>query len=210
MKKRDINSGSCVLQSSTKSTIRNEMKLFHTLFLAALALGAAAKIGDIIEDSYIVVLKPGITDSEFSSHYSWAADLHSEAVVRRGAAAAAKGIKHTYNIGKGLKGYAGSFNKETIQEIASRAEVAYVEPDRVVEVGGIVVRIGDRAVKAFADGSRPRPGPHGGWRGFRVWPLEAPRTRMIRFRARESLRTSLIRHDILPQPPLPYCADICG
>jgi oryzin len=115
------------------------MQLFKNIFLAALSILpalVAAKKGDIVPDSYIVVLKDDISASAFASHRAWANDLHSAALAKRGDTGL-HGLRHTYNMGK-LKGYAGTFDKETIAEISGRSEVAYVEPDRVVELDAIV------------------------------------------------------------------------
>lgn len=52
-----------------------------------------------------------------------------------------QGIKHHYKIAQsngGWLGYAGSFDSDTVDKIAARAEVAFVEPDRKVYTKGIV------------------------------------------------------------------------
>jgi len=113
------------------------MQLFKSLIVAALAVLPAigtpvpkgARAGDIIPDSYIVVLKDTITTQDLDEHKNWAASIHNEALAKRGEAPR-DAFKYTYDLEK-LKGYAGTFDKTTIDQIASRAEVAYVEPDTV-------------------------------------------------------------------------------
>jgi hypothetical protein len=81
---------------------------------------SALKAGDIIPDSYIVVLKDTASTAQLSESKAFAAAIHSEAVQKR--EVKARGIKHTYNFGK-LRGYAGQFDKDTIATIATRPEV---------------------------------------------------------------------------------------
>lgn len=125
------------------------MQFFSNLALVALAilpLGALsavvpahAKAGDAIPDSYIVVLKDSISKEAFSTHQAWAKDLHSAAARKRDTAAKLSGFEHSYNFGK-LRGYSGSFDKQTIQEIASRTDVAFVEPDKVVTAAALTTQ----------------------------------------------------------------------
>jgi|SRR5690606_6306198 len=91
------------------------------LAISVIPLTVFAKAGDVIPNSYIVVLKDSVSDAEFQSHRLWAVDSHSAALAKRGDLGT-RGLKHTYNLGK-LKGYSGSFDKETIAQIASRPEV---------------------------------------------------------------------------------------
>lgn len=121
------------------------MQFFTNLALAALAIlpafgspvPAAPKAGDIVPDSYIVVLNEGTSQSAFQAHQSWATSVHTASLRKRGLEATAKTFEYTYNFGT-LKGYAGTFDKATIDEISSRAEVAYVEPNAVVTTQAIV------------------------------------------------------------------------
>jgi oryzin len=132
-------------QPSSLPVFQSSITLFNMLFTKVLYLAvafipygvSALKAGDIIPDSYIVVLKDTVSTSELSSHKSWAQSVHSNAVAKRDVKA--KGIKHSYNFGK-LKGYAGNFDKDTIATISTRPEVAYVEADRVVELDAIVTQ----------------------------------------------------------------------
>jgi hypothetical protein len=98
------------------------------IFLAAALpfINAAAIIKpnnqkDVIKDAYIVVMKDGISAEEFSNHRLWAADIHTSRLAKRGSSDIS-GVKYTYDIGN-LKGYSGSFDADTIKEIASSSQV---------------------------------------------------------------------------------------
>lgn len=128
------------------------MQFFENLLLAAVAflpLGSvvAAPIdnafsnldqknaGDVIAGSYIVVLHPNISTQAFSNHREWATRLHAKHNAKRDTQN--KGLGHLYDFGS-LKGYSGTFDTETIREISARAEVDYVEPDRVIKLESLV------------------------------------------------------------------------
>lgn len=113
------------------------MHFFKRIAIAALAVVPAfaaplsvPKAGDIIPDEYIVVLKEGVSSAAFSKHQDWASQRHSAAMAKRGEAPT-KTFKYTYDAGN-FKGYAGKFDKATIEEIGTREEVAYIEPDKVM------------------------------------------------------------------------------
>lgn len=115
------------------------MQIFQNLILVAVAvlpIFVSARVGDVVPDAYIVVLKEEVTANDFAAHRAWANDVQASSLAKRGDRGH-QGLKHTYNMKK-LKGYSGTFDKETIAQIKSRADVAYVEPDRVVELDAIV------------------------------------------------------------------------
>lgn len=121
------------------------MQFLTNLALAALAIlpafgspvPTAPKAGDIVPDSYIVVLNEGVSQSAFQAHQNWASSVYTASLRKRGLEAPAETFQYTYNFGT-LKGYAGTFDKATIDEISSRAEVAYVEANAVVTTQTIV------------------------------------------------------------------------
>ncbi|RPA95409.1 alkaline proteinase [Choiromyces venosus 120613-1] len=120
------------------------MQLFRTLIVAALAVLPAVaspvpkdvKAGDIIPDVYFVVLKDTISTQALDEYKTWVASIHSEALRKLGALPT-RTFKYTYDM-PSLKGYAGTFDKATINEIAARDEVAYVEPDAVRTIQALV------------------------------------------------------------------------
>jgi len=108
------------------------------LVLAAALLGVLAATGDVIAGSYIVMLKPETPDAEFRAHTSWAAGVCSGVAKNGGSSTVGETLAHTYLFGT-MKGYAGAFDNKTIEDIAARPEVAYVEPDRVVGTAAMIV-----------------------------------------------------------------------
>ncbi|KAI5813591.1 alkaline proteinase [Pyronema omphalodes] len=125
------------------------MQFFKNIVLAAVALlpltgvlaapAAISKLkdGDVIQNNYIVVLKSDASSSDLQSHQAWAGRIHAESKSKRASTSA--GFKHTYEFGK-MKGYSGEFDEATIKEISSRPEVAFVEPDRVVQLAAQVTQ----------------------------------------------------------------------
>lgn len=118
------------------------MQFFHNLALAVLLIPTAlavavpkgARQGDIIEDSYIVVLKD-VAEEKITAHKTWAKELHARSLGKRDGKV--RGVEHEYSL-KGLKGYAGTFDKETIDAISTSEDVAYVEVDRVMSASALV------------------------------------------------------------------------
>lgn len=77
---------------------------------------ATAK-GQSIPGSYIVTLKDG-TNTDVDSHIRWVKGIHARSINKRGA----RGVSHEY---KGnFKGYAGSFDDNTVAEIRKHADVS--------------------------------------------------------------------------------------
>src|SRR5438045_9169033 len=68
---------------------------------------------DVIKDAYIVIMKDGISEAEFSDHRLWAADLHASRLAKRGFSNTT-GMKYTYDFAN-FKGYSGLFDADTIK-----------------------------------------------------------------------------------------------
>ncbi|KAH8144906.1 uncharacterized protein LAJ45_11112 [Morchella importuna] len=123
------------------------MQFLTNLALAALAIlpvfgspvPSVPKAGDIVPDSYIVVLNEGVSDAAFQAHTSWASSVNAASMKKRGLEPRAETFDYTYTLGS-LKGYAGTFDKETIDQIATRSEVAYIEPNAVVVASAITTQ----------------------------------------------------------------------
>nr|CAD24290.1 subtilisin-like protease PR1D [Metarhizium acridum] len=92
---------------------------------AGLSAAAPANIraSNVIEGSYIVKLKDNVAADE---HISWVSGIHARRNVNDDFA----GIQHEYN-SPAFRGYAGHFDQQTIEEIKSSSEVAYVEADQI-------------------------------------------------------------------------------
>lgn len=95
-----------------------------TLALVESCSSAAAiadlKTGDIIPNSYIITLKTGTKHQILDAHLSWVADIHARSLSKRDTT----GISLTYNGTHDFKGYAGSFDKDTIARIKKDPNVS--------------------------------------------------------------------------------------
>ena len=98
--------------------------------LATASAGLTAKGGDVIPDSYIVVLKDGISHDKFEAHQQWAQALHSKRLVRRDDKNLT-GVNQGFHFG-GLFGYSGAFDDDTLSQIKTSNEVDYVEEDKIM------------------------------------------------------------------------------
>jgi oryzin len=67
---------------------------------------------NVIADSYIVTLKPNVQTQELDGHVTWANELLHQSLSRRDLG----GVGKTYNIDS-FKGYSGSFDAATIEQI---------------------------------------------------------------------------------------------
>ena len=87
-----------------------------------------------IKDSYIVVFKDHVKESQADVHREWVQDLHSTSLKKRSQIPLLKsgaewlheavdGVKHTYNIAGSLLGYAGSFDSSVLEEIRKHPDV---------------------------------------------------------------------------------------
>ncbi|KAF8470828.1 putative endopeptidase K [Kalaharituber pfeilii] len=121
--------------------------LFNVAVLIALIptvlagpIPTAPKAGDVIPGQYIIVLKEDLNSDEFSAHQDYVVNRYAEALSKRGETPSRETVfAHTYNFGK-LKGYAGVFDDATIEEIAARPEVAYVEADKIFTTQDLVTQ----------------------------------------------------------------------
>lgn len=100
---------------------------FLPFALAALSVNGAEILSapagvQTIPNNYIVVLKDNVSTNDFEAHREWVTAVHHERLARRGTTNVG-GMRHTYKYG--FKGYAGSFDEETIQEIANRDDVSF-------------------------------------------------------------------------------------
>ncbi|KAK6345378.1 serine protease [Orbilia javanica] len=103
-----------------------------------------------IPDSYIVVFKKGVDSESVDAHHSWIQKTHASSLKKRSqvplggkpsssflnivddAETVVDGLKHTFDIAGGFKGYSGSFNQDTLDLIRSHPDVEYVEKDSKV------------------------------------------------------------------------------
>lgn len=79
----------------------------------------------VVKDGYIVVLKDGVETQQLFAHVDDVLS-HGDSLVE-----ADGGLKHVYNL-DGFKGYAGSFEQDTLDILRTQPEVAYIEKDTIV------------------------------------------------------------------------------
>jgi len=91
---------------------------------------------DIVPDSFIIVLKDGVSSAEFNTHTEFVSQLHNQSITQQKTSLA--GLKQTWSIYDNFKGYAGQFDQATVDQIATRTEVKYIEPDRVMRTQAMV------------------------------------------------------------------------
>ncbi|KAI1925675.1 Secreted subtilisin-like serine protease sub4 [Ophidiomyces ophidiicola] len=113
---------------------------FLSVLLSALAAVDAAEVlsvsnkKDIIPDSYIVVLKDEVPDSEVRAHVSWVQTTQKVGNMKRNNTVS--GLKSTFHIGQ-FQGYLGSFDQDTLAKILRDDKVKYVEPNRIMKIQGV-------------------------------------------------------------------------
>lgn len=97
----------------------------------------------LVPDSYIVVFKDGASSAAVKGHHAHVDTLHAHDVLLRQqmilatsteapAEADLGGRRHHYDIGTGMRGYAGKFSAKVVDAIRARPEVAFVERDSIV------------------------------------------------------------------------------
>ncbi|KAK2735749.1 Secreted subtilisin-like serine protease sub11 [Myotisia sp. PD_48] len=113
-------------------------KSFVTFVFSVILVADAADIinsadkRNVIPDSFIVVMKKGISDAAFALHLNKTAEAHQASAALSGNAAIT-GVKHSYQI-NGWKGYSGVFNAATLNVIRNNKDVDFIEPDRMASV----------------------------------------------------------------------------
>ncbi|KAK0518915.1 proteinase B [Tilletia horrida] len=86
-----------------------------------------------IPDSYMVVLKKGVSTTDFLAHQSLIQNAVATAASHHGNKSAAS-LKHIYSFGSRMQGYSGTFSDDLLAYIRAQPEVDYVERDSVVSV----------------------------------------------------------------------------
>lgn len=86
--------------------------------------------GQAIPDSYVVVLKDGISPEDFEAHQTWAQNMHKTRLGRRDDENL-NGIHQSFTLGN-MCGYHGTFDEATLAQIRQSEEVNYIEEDKVV------------------------------------------------------------------------------
>ncbi|KAL9939933.1 hypothetical protein V8E36_000638 [Tilletia maclaganii] len=88
-----------------------------------------------ISNSYMVVLKQGVSTTDFLAHQSLIQNAISTAASSASSSSSATpSLKHIYSFGQRMQGYAGTFTDDLLAYIRAQPEVDYVERDSVVSV----------------------------------------------------------------------------
>lgn len=127
------------------------MRTFAALSLAAVAQAASFSTetihgdsapilstvdADHIPDSYIIKFKDHVDDSAATGHHGWIQSIHDGTygddqyleLRKRGVddvvGKVFGGLKHTFAIGEGFKGYAGHFHPDVIEQVRNHPDVS--------------------------------------------------------------------------------------
>jgi len=96
----------------------------------------------IIPNQYIIVFKSDIPKERCQEHCQWATELHTQRISARLAdsdAPETSGVLHHYSFPT-WNGYAGSFDEDSKNEIETREEVDFIEPDYKVYTKALVTQ----------------------------------------------------------------------
>jgi cerevisin len=88
----------------------------------------------LINNSYIVMLRPGIETQAMLMHFDFVHSAHADDPLANGGSANYNGdggLRHVYD-GPKTKGYAGAFSDSTVERIRMQPEVDYIEQDQTV------------------------------------------------------------------------------
>ena len=86
-----------------------------------------------VPDNYIVVFKKHVSSDSASAHHSWVQDIHDTQVQRtelkkRSLFGFAEpdylGMKHAFNVGGSVMGYAGHFHEDVIEQVRRHPDVS--------------------------------------------------------------------------------------
>ncbi|RDA86423.1 putative subtilisin-like protease [Ophiocordyceps camponoti-leonardi (nom. inval.)] len=86
--------------------------------------------GSTIQGHYLIALKPGSKPQDLHSHLNWVEGVHKRGLSPE----QFRGVERTYSGKTSFHGYAGHFDKSTIEEIRKNPDVAVVEEDRIWEL----------------------------------------------------------------------------
>lgn len=100
--------------------LRNLAVIVTALFGLAIIV-PVADAGKVIKGSYIITLKPNIKTADVQSHLTWVKDVRKRSLTKRDSS---KGIEKVYDSKSGFKGYAGTFDPETIKKIKKNPDVS--------------------------------------------------------------------------------------
>jgi oryzin len=92
-------------------------------FAAPAPLAARDPADDLIPGKYIIQLKPDTDIAAIAAHHNKVRDIHARNLARRDDGDDSTGLEREYSFGN-FKGYAGSFDASTIEELKALPEVS--------------------------------------------------------------------------------------
>lgn len=84
----------------------------------------------IVQDGYIIKLKPGVdeADFDFDSHISWVEGVHKRNMMKRSLDQRSyKGVERQFTGRNHWNGYSGNFDEATIAEIRNNPNVSHAD-----------------------------------------------------------------------------------
>ena len=96
-----------------------------TPFLASASPISARQANGVVPGKYIVQLKPNTDIASIAAHHEVVRDIQARNLAKRDSSAAEEeaGVEREYGFGD-FKGYAGTFDAETVEELKSLPEVS--------------------------------------------------------------------------------------
>ncbi|EFY89530.1 proteinase B [Metarhizium acridum] len=99
---------------------------------------------EVVPDSYIIKFKDHVNEAAANDHRSWIQSIHKDGEEERlelrkrslgsSPVEAFAGLKHTYNIANGFKGYSGHFHESVIEKVRNHRDVEFVEKDTIARI----------------------------------------------------------------------------
>ncbi|CAN9136147.1 unnamed protein product [Alternaria alternata] len=109
-------------------------------FVANAAPVDTPRANEVIPGKYIVQLKPDTDVASIAAHHNKVRSIHARNLARRGDdGAGGAPVEREYGFGN-FKGYAGSFDDATIEELKALPEVLTIEPDFVMRISEFVTQ----------------------------------------------------------------------
>ncbi|EPS35282.1 hypothetical protein H072_11364 [Dactylellina haptotyla CBS 200.50] len=93
---------------------------------------------------FVIVLKESVDAIQLRKHTIWASELHARYLKKRQdlglpVEVEVAGVERTFDINR-FKAYAGSFDRDTLEEIERSDDVAYIEPEQDVYTADVVTQ----------------------------------------------------------------------
>ncbi|KAG6361566.1 hypothetical protein INS49_009793 [Diaporthe citri] len=119
------------------------------LGLAVPHAGVAQPRSSAIRGKYLVAIKPESSPAQLREHTSWVQGVHARNLRKRQSSGeTAAGVERTFSF-DGFRGYSGSFDEETLEDIKWSKEVALVEPDQKLTLDSIQGDIAEASSRSW-------------------------------------------------------------